>query len=178
MTGDLSLRPRVEADLPELHGWLQQAHVKRFYGARETYDDTVAHYLPAIQGTDPTDHYLVLLEGRPIGMLQTYLVSDHPEYATVIGLDDTGTAGMDILIGEVELTGRGLGTEIIRRFADEIVFAREGITACVAGPAQRNAASIRAFEKAGFRPVSTHLEDGEPHVLLRRDRQGAQSAPR
>ena len=45
----------------------------------------MAHYLPAIEGTDPTDHYLVLLDGRPVGMLQTYLVADYPAYAELIG---------------------------------------------------------------------------------------------
>ena len=104
---ELAFRPMVADDLRLLHDWLQRPHVRRWYAERGTYEDVVAHYLPAIEGTDPTDHYLVLLDGRPVGMLQTYLVSDHPAYAELIGISDSTTAGVDILIGEEELDGPG-----------------------------------------------------------------------
>jgi RimJ/RimL family protein N-acetyltransferase len=170
----------VAADLLLLHEWLQRPHVQRWWRKRKTYEEVVEHYLPAIEGSDPTDHYIALLDKRPIGMLQTYLVPDYPKHATLMGVHDRGTAGMDILIGEAELTGRGIGTEIIRRFVAEVVFARPGTLSCVADPAAENAASVRAFEKAGFRTVSDHVDptDGETHVVVRMDRQGAQSAPR
>jgi RimJ/RimL family protein N-acetyltransferase len=170
----------VAGDLRLLHEWIRRPHALRWYGDHGTYEDVVAHYLPAIEGSDPTDHYIVLLGGRPIGMLQTYLVADYPDYAGLIGVEDSVTAGVDIIIGEEELIGRGLGTEILRRFVDEIVFARPETTTCVADPDTRNIASIRAFEKAGFRVVREFVEDpgdGQRHVLVRRDRHGAQSAP-
>ena len=93
---------------------------------------------------------------------------------------DDATAGVDILIGEEELTGQGLGTEILRRFVDEVVFARGETVACIADPALANIASVRAFEKAGFRMVRTFidLQDGQTRAVVRRDRHGAQSAPR
>jgi len=163
----------VADDLRLLHDWLQRPHVRRWYGQREAYEDVVAHYLPSIEGREPTDHYIVLLDGRPVGMLQTYVVIDHPEYAAVIDVADAGTAGADILIGEVELTGQGLGTEILRRFVSEVVFARPEITSCVADPDVANVASVRAFEKAGFHTVREFVEDpgdGQVHVLVRRDR--------
>ena len=81
-----------------------------------------------------------------------------------------GVAGVDLFIGEETLIGQGLGTEIIRRFVEEIVFASPATTGCVAGPDARNAASVRAFEKAGFHIVKEFVEDGEPHTLVRRDR--------
>ena len=132
----------------------------------------MAHYLPAIDGTEPTDHYLVLLDGLPVGMLQTYLVSDYPAYADLIGISDSTTAGADILIGEEELTGQGIGTDVLRRFVDEVVFALPLTTSCVADPDERNVASLRAFEKAGFHVERTFLdpEDGQTHALVRRDR--------
>jgi RimJ/RimL family protein N-acetyltransferase len=51
-----------------------------------------------------------------------------------------------------------------------VVFASPATIGCVAGPDVRNVASIRAFEKAGFRAVKEFVEDGEPHTLLRRER--------
>jgi RimJ/RimL family protein N-acetyltransferase len=170
---DLRFRPMTAEDLPTLHEWLQRPHVVRWYRDHGSYEQVVAHYLPAIEGSDPTDHYIVLLDGAAIGMVQTYLVSDYPDYATLIQVADPGTAGADILIGEEQLTGQGLGTEVLQRFVDEIVFAPPESTACVADPDVRNVASIRAFEKAGFRAVREFVEepgDGQMHVLLRRDR--------
>ncbi len=158
-------------DLRIVHEWLQRPHVRRWWVDRETYEEVVEHYLPSIQGRDPTDHYIVLLGEQPIGFLQTYLVSDYPDYAAVVGAGE-GVAGVDILIGDEELTGRGIGSEILRRFVEEIVFAAPTTIACLADPDVQNVASIRAFEKAGFRVVEEIVdpEDGERHVIVRRDR--------
>jgi aminoglycoside 6'-N-acetyltransferase len=163
----------VADDLRLLHEWTQQPHALPWYGDHGSYDDVVSHYSPALEGRDPTDHYIIVVDGAPVGMIQTYVVADHPAYATLIGVEDSATAGVDIIIGEEELTGKGLGTEVLRRFVDEIVFARPETTACVADPDLDNVASIRAFEKAGFRSVKTFVEDpgdGRLHVLVRRDR--------
>jgi RimJ/RimL family protein N-acetyltransferase len=138
---------------------------------RTTFEETEAHYLPTIEGADPTQHYVALLDGEPVGMVQTYLVSDYPDYAALIE-EGEGTAGLDLFIGEEAQTGKGLGSEMIRRFVDEIVFARPETTACAADPNVRNMASLRAFEKAGFHPVREFVdpEDNELHTLVRRER--------
>ena len=156
-------------DLPLVWEWLQRPHVKEWWRERDTYEELVEHYLPSIEGTDPTDLYVALLDDAPIGYVQTYLVSDYPEYAALVDVGER-VAGVDLLIGEAELTGRGIGTEMLRRFVDEIVFAKPATIACIAGPETTNPASIRAFEKAGFRVVRDFIEDGKPHTLVRRDR--------
>jgi aminoglycoside 6'-N-acetyltransferase len=171
----------VAADLRLLTTWLQRPHVKRWWRDHADYEAVVAHYSSALDGRDPTDRYIALLDDRPIGMLQTYVVSHYPAYATLIGVADDVTAGVDILIGEEELTGQGIGTEVLRRFVDDVVFRRSETTWCVADPDAENVASVRSFEKAGFTAVRTFVEtpgDGRLHVLVRRQRQGAQSAPR
>ena len=68
---------------------------------------------------------------------------------------------------------RSLGVEVLRRFVGDVVFARPETTACIADPDVRNTASIRAFEKAGFRRVGEFLEpeDGQLHALVRLDRE-------
>jgi aminoglycoside 6'-N-acetyltransferase len=162
----------VETDLSLLHEWLQGPHVRRWWGERRSYEDVVAHYMPAIEGREPTDHFLVLADGRPVGMVQTYLVSDYPEHAELMGISDSATAGVDILVGEEELIGQGLGTEILRRFVSEVVFARRATKSCIADPDVTNVASVRAFEKAGFRVLRTFLDpkDGQTRAIVRRDR--------
>ena len=167
----ISFRLVTRDDLALIHEWHQRPHVLRWWTARATLEETEEHYVPTIEGGEPTDHYLALLDGEPLGMVQTYLVSDYPDYAALIG-EGEGAAGLDLFIADEAMTGRGLGTEMIRRFTEEIVFARPETTACTADPSKRNGASVRAFEKAGFRAVREFHdpEDDEPHVLVRRDR--------
>ena len=167
----ITFRLMTREDLPLVHEWHQQPHVVRWWTVRKTFEETENHYLPTIEGTEPTQHYIALLDGEPLGMVQTYLVSDYPDYAALIE-EGEGTAGLDLFIGDEALTGRGLGTEMIQRFIDEIVFARPETIACMADPAVRNTASLRAFEKAGFRKVRELVDpqDGELHALVRRER--------
>jgi aminoglycoside 6'-N-acetyltransferase len=155
-----------------MHVWLLREHVRRWWDEHATYEDVVEHYLPAIEGRRPVGLYLILLDGRPIGFIQSYLLADHPDFAERVGLG-AGVAGVDLLIGEEELTGKGLGTEVLRGFVRDVVFAEPATTACIADPDVRNTASLRAFEKAGFRRVGEFLEpaDGELHALVRLDRE-------
>jgi len=167
----IAFRLITREDVPLVHEWHQRPHVKRWWTARDTLEETEEHYVPTIDGREPTDHYLALLDGEPFGMIQTYLVSDYPDYAALIG-EGEGTAGVDLYIADESLTGRGLGTELLRRFVEEIVFAHPETTAATADPDKRNIASIRAFEKAGFRIVREFHdpEDDAPHLLVRRER--------
>jgi aminoglycoside 6'-N-acetyltransferase len=165
----IELKRLTRDDLPLLFVWRGRDHVKRWWRGPETYEQIVEHYLPAIEGREPTDHYLIVLDGRPIGMIQTYLVSDYPEWARLIDEGD-GVAGVDLLIGEEDLIGRGIGPRVLSTFAREVVFAQPGTTACVATVEEANRGSWRAFEKAGFHRVRVVEEDGIPHRLMRFDR--------
>ena len=149
MTGALRFRALQSDDLRLVHEWVQRPHVRRWWGDHGTYQEVVEHYLPSIEGEEPTDHYIVFLDEQPVGFIETYLVSDHPDYAALVGVGE-GVAGVDLFIGEVGLIGQGLGTEIIGRFVEEIVFAASATTGCIAGPDARNVASIRAFENPFF----------------------------
>jgi RimJ/RimL family protein N-acetyltransferase len=168
----VGFRPLHESDLPLLHEWLGREHVRRWWGDPGGLEETLAHYGPSLDGRDPTDLYAILVDGRDAGMIQTYVVADYPEYATLVGVGEE-VAGLDLFLGEAELLGRGLGTDVIRAFVREIVFAREATRACVADPDLENLASLRAFEKAGFTRVSEFVdpEDGRLHALVRRERE-------
>lgn len=170
MEAGLGFRRMTRGDLGLMEEWLRRPHVARWWDTREA-DEIARHYLPSIEGEEPTDLYVLLLGERPIGFVQTYLLADHPEYAELVGAP-TGAAAVDVFIGEPELTGRGLGTELLRRFAREVVFARAETTCCLADPDVRNRASLRAFEKAGFGVVSEFVDpaDGQTHALVRLDR--------
>jgi RimJ/RimL family protein N-acetyltransferase len=165
-------RPLTASDLPLVHEWLQREHVRRWWTDHETYEEVVEHYLPAIEGSKPTDLYLILSEDRPAGLIQTYRVSDYPEYRELVAVED-GVAGVDLLVGELELTGRGFGSEALSRFVSDVVFSDPEIHACIADPDAENRASLRAFEKAGFHVVRQLVcpdDHNRPHSLVRLDR--------
>jgi RimJ/RimL family protein N-acetyltransferase len=168
----IGFRPLTADELPLLYEWLQRKHIQRWWTDRETYDEVVQHYLPAIEGSEPTDLYLILSEGMPVGFIQTYRVSDYPEYRDLVAVED-GVAGVDLFVAEPELTGRGFGSEALRRFVADIVFSDPEIHACVADPDAENIASLRAFEKAGFHVVRRFVDphdNDKLHALLRLDR--------
>jgi RimJ/RimL family protein N-acetyltransferase len=81
-------------------------------------------------------------------------------------------AGVDLFIADEELIGMGIGSEALRAFTRDVVFARAATLACVVDPDARNTASIRAFEKAGFRQVGEFFDpsDGQSHALVRLER--------
>jgi aminoglycoside 6'-N-acetyltransferase len=164
----IGFEPLREKDLTLVREWLGRDHVRRWYG-RDSIDASIRNYEEALAGRDPTDHYLIVLDGKPVGMIQTYLVTDYPEWeATVeVGPD---VAGVDLFVGEEGQIGHGLGPQILEQFADEVVFGRENTQACVATVEEANRRSWRAFEKAGFRYVRDVEEEGLPHRLMRLDR--------
>jgi aminoglycoside 6'-N-acetyltransferase len=135
----------------------------------------VEHYSPALRGDDPTDHYVIVVDGREAGMIQTYLVADFPEWDAIVEQGE-GVAGVDLLIGEPKLVGRGLGPEVLRTFVREVAFQRPGTRAVVAAVDEENRRSWRAFETAGFRYVREVEEEGRPHRLMRLERPPAPAA--
>ena len=52
----------TRADLPLMHEWLQREHVRRWWTERQTYEDLVEHYLPAIEGRESTELYFMLVD--------------------------------------------------------------------------------------------------------------------
>jgi len=165
----IRFEPLTRDDLPQLLAWLQQPHVAEWRRDLQTMEQVEADHLPSIHGQEPSYHYVVVVDGRRVGMIQWYLVSDFPEWEEILHVGE-GVAGVDLLIGEEDAVGRGLGPAVLRTFLTEIVFARDATQAAVAGIEPGNRRSLRAFEKAGFRLAFDYEEEGRPHRLVRADR--------
>lgn len=167
----VSFAPLAEADLPLLHAWLNASHVIAGYSrVHTTPGDVAAKYGPRIAGTVPVRGYIASVAGRPLGYVQAYRVADFPDYAALVG--EFGRAmAIDVLIGEVEYTGRGLGPRVIAAAVSELVFPASDADCCIATPRADNTASLRAFAKAGFALVrSIRPAQGDAEMLMARTR--------
>jgi aminoglycoside 6'-N-acetyltransferase len=163
----IEFEPLTEAELGLLREWLGREHVRRWW--REPIEQEVEERRAAIAAGGPSEYYLIVLDGSPVGMIQSYLASDYPDWEAVVQVGP-GVAGVDLLIGEEDLIGRGLGPRVLAEFARRIVFADPEVHALVATVEEANRRSWRAFEKSGFRHVRDVEEDGHPNRLLRLDR--------
>ena len=167
----IGFRPLAESDLPQVEAWLRTEHVAQWW--RDPMEIAVEKRQAALQGRRDVEHYVILEDERPVGMIQTYLVADHPDWGELVGVEPEA-AGVDLLVGEAGAVGRGLGPAILREFTRMVVFSRPETTAAVATVEEANRRSWRAFEKAGFRHVRDVQEDGLPHRLMRLERRYAQ----
>jgi aminoglycoside 6'-N-acetyltransferase len=168
----------TRADLPELRYWLAQPHVSRWWGAPPDEAAVEAEYGADVDGTGHTEHHLILLDERPIGHMQWYRISDYPDWERAIGvaIPTASTAGIDYLIGDLEMVGKGIGPIAIARYAELIFAGHPDIEVISADLQQANRASWRALEKAGFerrwagRLESTTPEDAGPAYVYTRTR--------
>jgi len=169
--GRIGFRSLDADDMQQLFLWLLRPHVTKWYApAPSSFAEVVAKYRPRTAPGNVVRAFVIELEGASIGYIQTYAVRDFPDYAEALGLGD-GVAAVDVFIGEEPLVNRGFGPAAVERFVEEVVFADAAVRTCVASPAEGNAASIRAFEKAGFVQWKTiRLEGAEPECVLRKDR--------
>lgn len=131
----MNLRPLSPADAPELLRIHRLPQVMRWW-------DSPALGFPL---TDEPESSRLTVEvgGRIAGLIQFHEELE-PKYRH---------AAIDLFL-DPALHGRGLGTEVISSVVDRLIHERHHHRITV-DPAAANAAAIRAYEKAGFRPVGT-----------------------
>jgi aminoglycoside 6'-N-acetyltransferase-1b/aminoglycoside 6'-N-acetyltransferase-2 len=155
-------------DLPLLHDWLRREHVMRWWGDErfDTLESVAAKYLPRILAQDNVTPRIVLLGDRPIAYCQSYVVAGDDFWPDET---DPGARGCDQFIGEGDLLGRGLGTELVRLLA-ETILRDPAVTTIQVDPSPDNARAIRCYEKAGFRRVRDVVTPDGPALLMLRER--------
>ena len=168
---EIQFRPMALDDLELMHRWLNNDFVARWWPGWPSLEQVRAKYAPRIADAEPTKCFITELDGHPIGFIQCYYICDRPDYS--IGEEAANAAGIDLFIAERERAYRGLGPRLIREFLRRVVFAEYDVESCIIGPAQNNAAAIRAYEKAGFKYLKTVSIPGElePEYLMRINRE-------
>ncbi|WP_113704652.1 GNAT family N-acetyltransferase [Nonomuraea lactucae] len=166
-------------DFPMLSQWLEQPHVARWWHHETTAEAVERDFGPAASGEEPSEDLLVLLDGRPFGLVQRSRFADYPDYrdelAAVTEVPD-GAVTIDYLIGDPAQVGRGLGTRMIQAVVRATWTDHPAATAIVVPVHAANRASWRILEKAGLRRVAEgELEPDNPaddpaHYVYRIDR--------
>jgi RimJ/RimL family protein N-acetyltransferase len=158
---EIAFHPLTHDDLAMLERWLHAPHVRQWWGEPRDAAQIADDYGPCLDGTDPTRLYLILAGGRPVGMMQCYRHDDNPEWDRTVGIPRA--AGIDYLIGEPGVIGRGIGSRAIAHFSALVFATYSDLDAIVAAPQAANRASCRALEKAGYALAELRtLESDDP----------------
>lgn len=160
MQATISFRPIGRSDFPLLQEWLSNPHVAAWWHERLDLASVDAKYGPRVDGAEPTHVFIIEHDRRPVGWIQWYLWSDYPEHALQVSAEPAA-AGIDLALGELAMTGLGLGPVAIREFLRQIVFADRSVRAVITDPEEGNLRSLRAFEKVGFTKMNTVQLAGE-----------------
>jgi aminoglycoside 6'-N-acetyltransferase len=181
-----TFRRLTRGDFGLLARWLAEPHVHEWWDHEYTREALERDFGRAIDGDEPAEDYVALLDGTPIGIMQYSHFVDYPEYvgemAGVYPVDE-GAVSIDYFIGEPDRVGAGVGTEMIRAFVERIWAIDAFATHVVVAVNSANERSWRALLRAGFRLVARgELEPDSPrhepmHEVLRIDRPGADAAP-
>jgi RimJ/RimL family protein N-acetyltransferase len=144
--------PVTKEHLPLLRRWMSQPHWQEWWGEPDT---ELGYIVAMIEGRDSTEPYLFQVDERPVGYIQVWYVKPHQvepwtkDSPWLLELPPE-TVGVDLSIGEADDLAKGRGHAEI-----------------IIDPDPANTRAVRAYLKAGFRPIS-HLEGRFDGILLMR----------
>lgn len=133
--------------------WLRSPHMRAWWGDP---DEELGFIRDMVEGRDSTRPFLIAVDGRPVGYIQYWFVGHHQNETWIADnpwLAELApeTIGVDLSIGEARLLSRGIGSAALRVFARRLY--DDGYATIIIDPDPANGRAVRAYEKAGFRPV-------------------------
>ncbi len=178
----IGFRTLTRADFPVLGRWLASPHVARWW-AHDTAPEAVeADFGEAVDGREPTELFVVTLDGVDVGLVQRYAIRSYPEY-----VDELRAAGVpvpdhawsiDYFLGDPATLGRGIGAAMLRSATDQ-VWADTDADRIVVPVHEDNVASRGALRAAGY-VLAMHCQlspdnpcDDRRHVVMVADRWSA-----
>jgi aminoglycoside 6'-N-acetyltransferase len=164
---NLMVRELKESDAAWLLKWLSDPVVIEFYEGRDRPHDMEMVQTHFYQRTFEITRCMVLYQGKEIGYIQFYPISEE-EMVTYGFLDFSGKIyGLDQFIGEPDHWNRGIGTELVKSMIPYLIHVHQAAK-IVLDPQTWNVRAIRVYEKCGFRKVLL-LPEHEWHEGAYRD---------
>lgn len=155
-----------QEDFSLLRQWLLEPHVSRWWADDASLEGIAAMYKGNIDGTEPSDVFVVSCDSRPIGLVQWFRMWEYPDYAREVAALEpvgSGTWSLDYLIGDAALVGRGVGTQLIAAFVRQLWMDKPDADCIVVPVHADNIASWRVLEKVGFKRIAEgELEPDNP----------------
>lgn len=143
--------------------WRNEPHVAEWWSTDDdptptTYDRVVERYGPLAEDASWVTGCFITDDDRPIGYAQFYPWSAEADGAREMGVTDLdGSYGLDILIGEPDSVGRGIGSRAVALLARHLFEKGDATSVALLTPVG-NELAHRAYEKAGFRKVKQTLD--------------------
>lgn len=161
----ISFEPVTHDHLPMLKGWLESPHMREWWGEPK---EELGFIENMIEGHDSTRPYIFRADDEPAGYIQYWFVGHHQNekwlqdnpWLTALPQD---AIGVDLSIGEPEKLSKGIGSTVLARFSRQL--SDQGYQTIIIDPDAANHRAIRAYEKAGYRPVA-ELKDKTGGTLI------------
>lgn len=158
-------QPVLKSDLPLIYGWLARPHIAEWIHG-DGLQNTLNGLKNFVEGQPTAGAYWVAhLNETPFAFLiSSKRDINEPELAA-ISLAGNCTVGLDIFIGDVNMTGKGFGALLIKDF---LLTNFPNATDFVIDPEATNSRAIRAYEKVGFQIVGEFVAPWHPvkHYLM------------
>ena len=146
--------------------WLKKLHVREYYYG-EGLDNTISNlelYKNGIRdnGRYFFDFWVACIQEKPFGLLMTSPISgpyDPEDPYDKWFQDGKEIITLDLLIGEENYLGKGLGQRMIREFLLEKC---SQVSTVLIDPEIKNTRAIHVYEKVGFKKVEQFFPSHNP----------------
>lgn len=154
-----------------IHKWLTDPEILQFYEGRDkkfSYVDIESKYGKKIE-IETVYPSMIKVDGRCIGYLQYYIIPKEGEWRYEhFEIDyEPNMYAMDVLIGEKEYWGKGIGSVLLKNLA-AYIFKQKNASKIYIDPRVANMRAVKAYEKSGFKKVKI-LKEHETFEGKKRD---------
>lgn len=148
--GDYNFNAVTKSDLPMLHQWLSEPHMRAHWGeAEKAFGEIVEHL------GDPVVDIWIVSQDAPFAYVQDYPTHrwPMPHYADF----PQGTRAIDVFIGAPAYLNKGHGSRFMRQHAEALL--AKGYPAVAIDPSAENKPAIKAYRNAGFSGDTPKIDD-------------------
>ena len=166
MPAMVTFKPLALNDLPLLHEWLRRPHVAQWWLERPSLIELEQDYLQHDAGESSTRAYIAIVDGAPIGFIQSYVAMGTGDGWWEQEIDP-GRRGIDQFLANEKQLGQGLGSAMVAAFVSQL-FQDPAVTSVQTDPSPGNDRAIRCYRRSGF-VVQAQVEtpDGPALLMLR-----------